>query len=302
MVRPAGVRDEPVAPTFKTTTEQLTTRAATTRYEVQPPIYKNVFERVVDVPEHTIQRVIPAKYKEVQERVLVNAATTRTETVPTRYRSEVERVLVRPEVLQYVPVVLPTKQVAEQRLRSAATTKVVPVPAAMETAVVPVEVRPASVRREAVPAAYDVVTEQVKVSEPYREWRRGRAWVNQAVDVVPVRGFVVDPSGQFKGYRVEGRTLVAAATGGVSRGVVDKGLTQADNTDLEDDVWCLVDVPAEGEGQLVGGNSAPSPCAGPSSARRIPPTGRARRRPAPGPAPPAPNTRPARRTHGGAPR
>ena len=245
VVRPAGVRDEPVAPTFKTTTEQLTTRAATTRYEVQPPIYKHVFERVVDVPEHTIQRVIPAKYKEVQERVLVNAATTRTETVPTRYRSEVERVLVRPEVLQYVPVVLPTKQVAEQRLRSAATTKVVPVPAAMETAVVPVEVRPASVRREAVPAAYDVVTEQVKVSEPYREWRRGRAWVNQAVDVVPVRGFVVDPSGQFKGYRVEGRTLVAAATGGVSRGVVDKGLTQADNTDLEDDVWCLVDVPAQ---------------------------------------------------------
>ena len=245
VVRPAGVRDEPVAPTFKTTTEQVTTRAATTRYEVQPPVYKHAFERVVDVPAHTIQRVIPAKYKEVEERVLVNAATTRTETVPTRYRSEVERVLVRPEVLQYVPVNLPTKQVAEQRLRSAATTKVIPVPAAMETAVVPVEVRPASVRREAIPAAYDVVTEQVKVSEPYREWRRGRAWVNQAVEVVPVRGFVVDPTGQFKGYRVEGRTLVPAATGGLSRGVVDKGLTLSDNTDLEDDVWCLVEVPAQ---------------------------------------------------------
>jgi hypothetical protein len=175
VVRPAGVRDEPVAPTFKTTTEQLQTRAATTRFEVQPPVYKHAFERVVDVPEHSIQRVIPAKYKEVEERVLVNAATTRTETVPTRYRSEVERILVRPEVLQYVPVVLPTKQVPEQRLRSAATTKVIPVPAALETAVVPVEVRPASVRREAIPAAYDVVTEQIKVSEPYREWRRGRA-------------------------------------------------------------------------------------------------------------------------------
>ena len=245
VVRPAGVRDEPVAPTFKTTTEQLQTRAATTRFEVQPPVYKHAFERVVDVPEHSIQRVIPAKYKEVEERVLVNAATTRTETVPTRYRSEVERILVRPEVLQYVPVVLPTKQVPEQRLRSAATTKVIPVPAALETAVVPVEVRPASVRREAIPAAYDVVTEQIKVSEPYREWRRGRAWVNQAVEVVPVRGFVVDPSGQFKGYNVAGRTLVPAASGGVSRGVVDGGLTLADNSVLEDDVWCLVDVPAQ---------------------------------------------------------
>lgn len=245
VVRPAGVRDEPVAPTFKITTEQVETRAATTRYEVTPPVYKHVFERVVDVPEHTIQRVIPAKFKEVEERVLVNAATTRTETVPTRYRSEVERILVRPEVLQYVPVVLPTKQVPEQRLRSAATTKVIPVPAAVETAVVPVEVRPASVRREAIPAAYEVVTEQVKVSEPYREWRRGRAWVGQAHEVVPVRGFVVDPTGQFKGYPVAGRTLVPAATGGVSRGVVDAGMTPADNVDLEDDVWCLVEVPAQ---------------------------------------------------------
>ena len=245
VVRPAGVRDEPVAPTFKTTTEQVETRAATTRYEVQPPVYKHKFERVVDVPEHTITRVVPAKYKEVEERVQVNAATTRTETVPTRYRSEVERILVRPEVLQYVPVTLPTKQVPEQRLRAAATTKVIPTPAIMETAVVPVEVRPASIRREAIPAAYEVVTEQVKVSEPYREWRRGRAWVGQAHEVVPVRGFVVDPTGQFKGYPVAGRTLVPAATGGVSRGVIDAGITPADNSNLEDDVWCLVEVPAQ---------------------------------------------------------
>ena len=245
VVRPAGVRDEPVAPTFKTHTDQFVTREATQRVEVLPPVYRTEPTRVVDVPEHTIQRVVPAVFKEVEETVLVNPATTRTEAVPARYRTEVERVLVRPEVVQYLPVRLPMRPVAEQRLRAEATTRVEALPPIMRTVVEPVEVRPATVRKAEVPAAYEIVTEQVKVSEPYREWRRGRAWVGQAIEVVPLRGFVVDPSGQFKGYNVAGRSLVPAATGGASLGVIDIGATPADNRQLEDDVWCLVEVPAQ---------------------------------------------------------
>ena len=245
VVRPAGVRDEPVPPTFKTHTDQFVTREATQRVEVLPPVYRTEPTRVVDVPEHTIQRVVPAVFKEVEETVLVNPATTRTEAVPARYRTEVERVLVRPEVVQYLPVRLPMRPVAEQRLRAEATTRVEALPPIMRTVVEPVEVRPATVRKAEVPAAYEIVTEQVKISEPYREWRRGRAWVGQAVEVVPLRGFVVDPSGQFKGYNVAGRSLVPAATGGASLGVIDIGATPADNRQLEDDVWCLVEVPAQ---------------------------------------------------------
>lgn len=245
VVRPAGVRDEPVPPTFKTRTEQLVTREASQRVEVVPPVYRTEMTRVVDVPEHTVQRVVPAVYREVEETVLVSPATTRTEAVPPAYRTEVERVLVRPEVVQYVPVRLPMRPVAEQRLRSAATTRVEALPPVMQTVVEPVEVRPATVRKAEVPAAYEIVTEQVKVSEPYREWRRGRAWVGQAIEVVPLRGFVVDPSGQFKGYDVAGRSLVPAAGGGASRGVIDPGVAPADNQQLEDDVWCLVEVPAQ---------------------------------------------------------
>ena len=245
VVRPAGVRDEPVPPTFKTHTDQFVTREATQRVEVLPPVYRTEPTRVVDVPEHTIQRVVPAVFKEVEETVLVNPATTRTEAVPARYRTEVERVLVRPEVVQYLPVRLPMRPVAEQRLRAEATTRVEALPPIMRTVVEPVEVRPATVRKAEVPAAYEIVTEQVKISEPYREWRRGRAWVGQAIEVVPLRGFVVDPSGQFKGYNVAGRSLVPAATGGASRGVIDIGATPADNRQLEDDVWCLVEVPAQ---------------------------------------------------------
>ncbi|MBP8160992.1 MAG: hypothetical protein KAX83_02675, partial [Ottowia sp.] len=243
VVRPAGVRDEPVPPTFKTHTDQFVTREATQRVEVLPPVYRTEPTRVVDVPEHTIQRVVPAVFKEVEETVLVNPATTRTEAVPARYRTEVERVLVRPEVVQYLPVRLPMRPVAEQRLRAEATTRVEALPPIMRTVVEPVEVRPATVRKAEVPAAYEIVTEQVKISEPYREWRRGRAWVGQAIEVVPLRGFVVDPSGQFKGYNVAGRSLVPAATGGASLGVIDIGATPADNRQLEDDVWCLVEVP-----------------------------------------------------------
>lgn len=245
VVRPAGVREEPVPPTFKTSTEQMVTREATERVEVVPPVYRTEMTRVVDVPEHTIERVVPAVYKEVEERVMISAATTRTETIEPRYRTEVERVLVRPEVVRYVPVRLPMKQVPERRLRAEATTRIEAVPPVMQTVVEPVEVRPATVRKAEVPAAYEIVTEQVKISEPYREWRRGRAWVGQAIEVVPLRAFVVDPSGQFKGYQVADRSLVPAATGGASRGVLDMGATPADNQQLEDDVWCLVEVPAQ---------------------------------------------------------
>ncbi|MDO5289518.1 MAG: peptidoglycan-binding domain-containing protein [Pseudomonadota bacterium] len=245
VVRPAGTRDEPVPPTFKTQTEQVQNKAAGSRFEVSPPVYQMVRERVVNVPEHTIERVVPAVYKEIEETVEISPATTRTETVPPRYRTETERVLVRPEVLQYVPVRLPMKQVPEQRLLAEATTRIETVPPVMQTVVEPVQVRPASIRREAVPAAYEIVTEQVKVSEPYREWRRGRVWVGQAIEVVPLRGFIVDPTGQFKGHKVADRTLVHAAAGGSSRGVVDTGMTPADNTSLEDDVMCLVEVPAQ---------------------------------------------------------
>lgn len=245
VVRPAGTRDEPVAPTFRASTEQIETRAASERVAVVPPVYKQVMERVVDVPEHTVQRVVPPVYREVEETVTVRPATTRTEVIEPSYRTEVERVLVRPEVLRYVPVRLPMRPVAEQRLKAEATTRIETLPPLMQTVVEPVEVRAATVRKVEIPAAYEVVTEQVKVRDAYREWRRGRAWVGQAVEVVPVRGFVVDPRGQFKGFNVADRSLVAAATGGASRGIVDTGLVPADNSQLEDDVMCLVEVPAQ---------------------------------------------------------
>jgi hypothetical protein len=245
LVRPAGMRDEPVAPTFTATTEQLVTKEASTRPEISPPVYKTVKERVVDVPEHTIQRVVPPVYKEVEETVEIRPATTRTETIEPQYRTEVEHVLVRPEVMRYVPITLPMRPVAEKRLREAATTRIEELPPITQTVVEPVEVRPATVRKVEVPAAYEIVTEQVKVRDAYREWRRGKAWVGQALEVVPLRGFVVDPTGEFKGAKVADRSLVPAATGGVSRGLVDAGMTRADNSQLEDDVMCLVEVPAQ---------------------------------------------------------
>ena len=78
-----------------------------------------------------------------------------------------------------------------------------------------------------MPAVYDTVVERVKVADSYKVWKRGRAWIGKAVDVRPLRGFVVGKDG-----RVDGAT------------VDTQGVT-ADNTRLDDDVMCLVEVPEQ---------------------------------------------------------
>jgi hypothetical protein len=89
-----------------------------------------------------------------------------------------------------------------------------------------VVVREASKRLVEIPAVYETVTERLKVSDSYRTWKRGRAYIGRAIDVRPVRGFVVGRDG-----KVDGAT-------------VDVGSISADNTRLDDDVMCLVEIPA----------------------------------------------------------
>jgi hypothetical protein len=246
VVRPESFREEPVPPTYKSVSERVLIKAESKRIEVIPATYKTVTEQVLVTPERKELRVIPAQYTEIDETVIDRPASTRVETIPATYKTETEQVLVRAESLRYEPIVLPTRRISEEVLRSAASSRLEASRATYKTMTERVVVKEASKRLVEVPAVYETVTERIKVSDATREWKRGRAWIGQAINVQPLRGFMVGTDGKFQGVRVEGgTTLIGAAADAKSRGVIDNKYVQANNTNLDDDVMCLVEIPEQ---------------------------------------------------------
>ncbi len=239
VVSPATFREEPVAATFKTVTESVVIKPASNRIEVVPATYKTVTEQVMVTPERKELRVIPAQYAEKEESVLDRPATTQVVAVPATFKTETEQVLVKAESLRYEPITLPLRKVSEEVLRSEASEKLSVVNPSLRTVTERVLVKQASKRLVEVPAVFETITERVKVAEASREWKRGRAWIGQAINVRPLRGFVVGANGLVDGSRVD----VAAAAENRSKGVVDNTVSTANNSNLDDDVMCLVLVP-----------------------------------------------------------
>jgi hypothetical protein len=239
VVSPATFREEPVPGTFKTVTENVILKPASTKVEVVPATYKTVTEQVVATPERKELRVIPAVYAEKEETVVDRPATTRVETVPPTYKTETEQILVKAESLRYEPIVLPLRKVTEEVLRSEASANLTVSKPSLRTVTERVLVKEASKRLIEVPAVFETVTERVKVAEASREWKRGRAWIGQAINVRPLRGFIVGPNGMVDGSKVD----VSAAAENRSKGVVDSSVATANNSNLDDDVMCLVQVP-----------------------------------------------------------
>lgn len=225
VVKPAGFREEPVPPTYKTETEKLVIKPASTRVEVIPATYKTVTEQVMATPERKELVVVPAVYGEKEETVVDRPATTRVETVPATYKTETERVLVKAESRRYEPIDLPLRTVSEEVVRSAASARLETSKPTLRTVTERVVVKEASKRLVPVPAVFETVTERIKVAESHKEWKRGRVWVGQAVDVRPLRGFKPGKDGRVKGAQV------------------DTQWATANNTDLDDDVMCLVEIP-----------------------------------------------------------
>ncbi len=239
VVRPASFREEPVPATYKTVSEQIVAKPQSSRYEVIPATYKMVAEQVLVSPERKDLRVIPAVYGERDEVTVDRPATTLVKTIPATYKTETEQVLARAESLRYEPIVLPLRKVSEEVLRTEASTRLETDGSVLKTVSERVLVKEASKRLVEVPAVFETVTERVKVADASREWKRGRVWIGQAVHVRPLRGFVLDAHGRVDGSRV----AVASAAQPGSKGMVDTQWVNANNTSLDDDVMCLVDVP-----------------------------------------------------------
>lgn len=212
MPRPVGIAnvssecfaDVLIPAKFEQRTEKVEVVPATTRYESIPPTFKTVTEEVMVQAEMVKQIPIKATYKTVTEKVLVKPETIRKEPVPPQYKTVTEEVLLKPE-----------------------STRVKVIPATYKTVTEEVLVREASIRLESYPAQFETVTETVKISDSHKMWKRGRAWIGQALDVRPLRGFEVGPDGRALGNQVE------------------KGWATANNENLDDDVMCLVEIPAK---------------------------------------------------------
>lgn len=229
LVRPESFREEPIEATFKTTTEQVLVKPESKRIEVIPGTFKTVTERVMVAPERKELKVIPAEYGEKEETVVDKPVSTRVETIPATYKAVTDNVLVRAESIRYEPIAIPLKIVTEQALLREGSSRLVANKSTLKTVTEQVLVREAGKRLVEVPATYETVTERIKVADSYRQWKRGRVYIGRAVDVRPLRGFVVGKDGKVDGA------------------AVDLGGATADNTRLDDDVMCLVEIPAQYE-------------------------------------------------------
>ncbi len=84
-------------------TEQVVDRPDTTEIRVIPAQYETVTEQVL-VKEETIQyRVVPARYETVTEQVVVEPERTETIVIPAEFETYTEQVLVRPAYTTWKP-------------------------------------------------------------------------------------------------------------------------------------------------------------------------------------------------------
>jgi Putative peptidoglycan binding domain len=242
VIQPASTRDEPVAPTYKTVSERVLVKAESKRIEVTPPTFKTVSEQVLVTPERKVLKAIPAEYTMKDDEVVDRPATTRVETVPATFKTVTEQVVTRPESVRYEPIAIPLRTITEQAERTAASSRLTVTPATYKTVTERVLVKEAGKRLVEVPATFETVTERVKIADATKEWKRGRAYIGQALEVRPLRGFVVGSDGRVGGNRVE---LTSAANPAGGRGVVDTQIVASNNSNLDDDVMCLVAIPEQ---------------------------------------------------------
>lgn len=241
VVQPATEREEPISPTYKMVSEQILVRPESTRIEVIPGTFRTVTEQVMVTPEVKTLRVIPAVLAEREETVADRPATTQVVAIPPTYRAVSEQVLIKPETIAYEPLRLPLKTLTDQVLRREEVAGLQVVPGTFKTVTEQVLVRAASKRIETIPATFETVTERVKVADASREWKLGRAFIGKAIDVRPLRGFVMGADGKA----ADGNRVSVGATSGSSRGTVDTRIVGSDNSNLDDDVLCLVEVPEQ---------------------------------------------------------
>jgi outer membrane protein OmpA-like peptidoglycan-associated protein len=165
MVKAATTRTELVPARYETVTEKVIVKEAASRLEAVPAVYETMTERVLSKQGTPSMRVIPAKYETVTERILVREASSRLEIIPARYETVTEKRLVKEASTRLEVIPARYETVTEQKLVAEASSRLEIIPARYETITEKVLVKEAASRLEAVPAIYETVTEQKLISE-----------------------------------------------------------------------------------------------------------------------------------------
>jgi hypothetical protein len=243
-VRAAEKRFEPIPATYVMVPETIEAKAASKRLEVIPATFKTVTEQVLVTPETKRLSVIPATYKEVEEIVADRPATTRVETIPPTFKTITETIESKPASVRYEPIQIPLRPVTMTMTASEASNRLETVQATYKTETDRVLVREASKQLRTVPAVYETVTERIKIADSYQEWKRGRAYIGQAIDVRPVQGFIVGADGKVAGATVakDAMTSGMVTSSGSNMGSIETlGFPGAN----KDEVMCLVQIPEQ---------------------------------------------------------
>ncbi len=216
-----------IADEYETVTEQIQTKAASTRVETIAATYETVSEQVLTKDASTRIKRLPAEYETVTR--------TYESGCPSGYYEEgsaggqgstIAGATVANETgsgpcvrISTIPAKYET--VTEQVLKKEASTRLQVVPATYETVTEQVEVKPATYRSETIPAEYETVTEQVLAKDASTRIERVPAsyeTVTETIETSP------------------------ASTKWVKK-KADRNCLSADPNDCL--VWCLVEVPAQ---------------------------------------------------------
>lgn len=152
-----------IPPKFKTETQRVLKREATSRIETSAPKFAWGEERVLVKEASSRLEVLPATYAWVEERVLVTPASTRLSTVPAVYDTVTEKILDKPAHTMWKKGSGPIEKIDE------ATGEImclVDVPATYRTVSKRVQVKGPSTQEVSIPAEYKTVKKRVQKTPP----------------------------------------------------------------------------------------------------------------------------------------
>ena len=175
-----------VPPKYKTVTEKVLKKEASSRYEVIPAKYKTVKKRVLVKEAYEKLKLVPAKYKWIEEKVLVKPAGEKIVTIPAKYKTVTEKVIDKPahtvwkkgtgpiqrideatgEIMCLVEVPATYKTITRKVLVEPAKTKVIKTPPVYKTVKKRVVAEPEHTVKVTVPAQYKTITVTEMVSPP----------------------------------------------------------------------------------------------------------------------------------------
>jgi len=237
-----------IADEYESVTEQVQTRAASSRSEI-----------------------IPAEYGTETEQVLTKAASTRIERVPAKFATETRQYVVgcpdgyhvdpscasggadnggmgsggaNCDCIKESPVQGTMKTETEQVLAKAASTRIETIPATYKNVTEQVLAKAASSRIETIPATYKTITEQV-MTKPvtYRTQTIPAEYERQTEQYVTKEASTRIERIPAK-YETQSETIeTSPATTKWVKKKADRNCLSADPNDCL--VWCLVEVPAQ---------------------------------------------------------